>query len=128
MGVLVVAAFQQHSGILGEAQDSKPRFSAVAVSHVLKKLSMMDVALVGIALAVCCGSVYKKAGTALYFRWGLLVLSGAELCHYLAYFLVTHAAPQGTAKAVAKQAEKLEDDAGNSDEADAGISMPGTVV
>jgi len=127
MFVLVIAALQQRVRIWEEANDSKRYFSALAVSHVLKKLSMMDVAIVGIALVVSCGSVYKKAGTALYFRWGLFVLFCAEACHYLAYFLVCSAAPQALEEVVAKQADQLEGDTANSEEDDS-ISMPETVV
>jgi len=126
MFALVIAAFQQHSKIFGEPQDSKQHLSAMAVSHVLKKLSMMDVALVGIALVVSCGSVYKKNGTALYFRWGLVVLLGAEACHYLAYFLVTRTAPQEIAEVVGKQADKVEQENGKCEEDE--DSMSGNVV
>merc|ERR1712039_810712 len=109
MFVLVIAAFQRHSTIWGEAADAGHRFPALGVAHALKKLSMMDVALVGLFLVLCCGSVYKKEGLALHFRWGLFVLFCAEACHYLTYFLVTCAAPQPSKQVTAKKAEEFED-------------------
>merc|ERR1711957_151791 len=109
MFALVISAFQLHLGGCGKADDTKHHVSAMAVSHVLKKLSMMDVALVGITIVVCCGNVYKKQGIALYARGGLLLLYGAELCHYLAHFLVMSAAPPPHSAQVAiKQSSAVE--------------------
>jgi len=127
MFILVIAAFQQHFRTWEEATDSEHLFSALGVSHALKKLSMMDVALVGLFLILCCGSVYEKEGLSLHFRWGLFVLFCAEACHYLTYFLVSRAAPQASKQAAAKQAEELEDNPSNREEEDSS-SMSGTVV
>jgi hypothetical protein len=93
MILLVIAAIQQNTRILGAVEErGSPGFNVLRASGALKKLSMLDVALVGIFLVVICGSVYKKAGTALYFRPGFFLLLGAEACHYLAYFVVSGAA------------------------------------
>merc|ERR1712039_213299 len=118
MLALVIAAFQQHAGSGEEATDSEHRFSAMRASHALKKLSMMDVALVGISLVLCCGSVYEKEGLSVSFRSGLLVLFCAEACHYLAYFLVLNAAPQPSEQAATKQAGEFEDNSGKGEEDD----------
>merc|ERR1719168_111966 len=118
MFVLLIAAFQQHTRIWQEAADSEHHFSALGVSHALKKLSMMDVALVGIFIVLCCGSVYEKEGLSLHFRWGWFVLFCAEACHYLTYFLVFGAAPQASKQAAAKQPEELEDNSSNREEDD----------
>merc|ERR1711972_484806 len=127
MFFLLIAAFQQHTRIWEEAADSERRFSALGVSHALKKLSMMDVALVGIFIVLCCGSVYEKEGLSLHFRWGWFVLFCAEACHYLTYFLVCRAAPQPSKQVAAKQAEELEENSCEVEEDDSS-SMPGTVV
>jgi len=127
MFFLLIAAFQQHTGFWEGAADSEHHFSALGVSHALKKLSMMDVALVGIFIVLCCGSVYEKEGLTVQFRWGLFVLFCAEACHYLTYFLVCRSAPQPSKQVAAKQAEKSEDNSFQGDEDDS-ASMPGSVV
>lgn len=58
------------------------------VSTTLKKLGFLDVAIVGLALVVACGGAYRKLGIELHLNAGLLLLFGAELCHYGAYMLV----------------------------------------
>merc|ERR1712113_1158660 len=54
MFFLLIAALQQHTGIWEGAADSEHHFSALGVSHALKKLS-----------------VYEKEGLTVQFRWGL---------------------------------------------------------
>jgi len=127
MFVLLVAAFQRHSGIWEETTDSEHGFSALGVSHALKKLSMMDVALVGLFLVLCCGSVYENEGLTLHFRWGLFVLFCGEACHYLTYFFVSQAASQASKQAAAKQPEEFEGNSSSHEEEDIS-SMAGTVV
>merc|ERR1712039_1089272 len=73
MFVLVIAAFQQHTRLWEEAADSEHRFSALGVSHALKKLSMMDVALVGIFIVLLWIRV-REGGVVLAFPLGLVRL------------------------------------------------------
>jgi len=102
MLVLTVAAWQlrpsrrQCSDIetAGHSTDESqgPR-RLLSVARVLKKLSMLDVAIVGIVVVTLCGYVYRKSGVIVSMRWGLSVLFVAELCHYAACHLVTGLAP-----------------------------------
>lgn len=61
---------------------------AMAAAHVLRKLSMLDVCIVGVLVVVQSGSIYKGEGVILGIRKGLFALVGAELCHYAAYYLI----------------------------------------
>jgi len=65
----------------------------IRASKVLKKLSFLDVAVVGVVVVVLSGAAYRKSGLVLKLDWGLLLLTAAELCHYVAYYLVVHAVP-----------------------------------
>lgn len=63
----------------------EPSSSTLAVTRILKKLSMLDVLIVGVVVVVLSGSIYKKQGLVLNLRWGLLMLFGAEVCHHVLY-------------------------------------------
>jgi len=65
----------------------------VAFSSLLKKMSMLDVAVVGVTLVVACGQVYKSQGCNLSYLWGLLALFLAEVCHYAMYHAVHRMVP-----------------------------------
>jgi len=58
------------------------------IAKVLKKLSMLDVAIMGVVVVCFSAQIYKKNGVIVSTRGGLLVLLGAELAHYAIYYLV----------------------------------------
>jgi hypothetical protein len=84
---------------------SKCTAKFLAVSRSLKKCSMLDVLITGVVITVMSGSIYRSRGLILSVRWGLLMLLGAEICHYIMYLVVTSSAelagatPKGTAAA-----------------------------
>mmetsp|Transcript_60107 Transcript_60107/g.158114 ORF Transcript_60107/g.158114 Transcript_60107/m.158114 type:complete len:490 (+) Transcript_60107:68-1537(+) len=67
----------------------------VRIAQVLKKLSFLDVAIVGIVVVVLGGQAYRVQGLILSMEMGLVPLFLAETCHYLAYYLVAYAQPSG---------------------------------
>lgn len=60
-------------------------------SSILRKLSMLDVFLVGVIVVVLSGSIYKEDGLVLNICPGWWVLFGAEVLHYATFFLVSTA-------------------------------------
>mmetsp|Transcript_101172 Transcript_101172/g.326555 ORF Transcript_101172/g.326555 Transcript_101172/m.326555 type:complete len:449 (-) Transcript_101172:37-1383(-) len=89
MGLLTAVAWLRYvdSGLAGQKADS-----LLAAAHVLKKLSMLDVSIVGIMLVALSMGVYRSDGVILSLRWGLYALLGAELLHYGTYHLVSRSA------------------------------------
>lgn len=73
----------------------------MAVSKVLKKLAMLDVAIAGCFLITYCMAIYTKIGVFVETRRGLLVLLAAELVHNLVYWLQSSIADYGAAKPAA---------------------------
>merc|ERR1712228_1010621 len=63
----------------------------IAVSRVMRKLAMLDVAVVGMAVVVLSLQSFRDKGVILSLRWGMLALVGAVVCHYLMAFLVGRA-------------------------------------
>merc|ERR1712110_1240976 len=61
-------------------------------SRIIKKLSMLDVAIMGVVVVVMSLISLRSKGVIVAARGGLLALFGAEICHYVAYYLVTRAA------------------------------------
>lgn len=90
MIALIVAAFQslRLDGTRTVEDATAVRHKALAASSTLKKLSMLDVTILGIVIVVASGTVYKQQGLILSFRPGLLGMLGAEICHYATYFFV----------------------------------------
>mmetsp|Transcript_62146 Transcript_62146/g.85838 ORF Transcript_62146/g.85838 Transcript_62146/m.85838 type:complete len:497 (-) Transcript_62146:300-1790(-) len=85
----------------------------VTLARVLKKLSFLDVAIVGVLVIVAGGQAYRIQGLILSLEAGLIPLIMAESCHYLAYHLVTTAAsPSCAARSIklaqSKSAEEQE--------------------
>jgi len=70
--------------------------TAMAVSRVLKHISMLDVFCMGVFVVCMAGQAYSSVGFNLGLRPGLLPLVAAEALHYLTYHLVSSAA--GTAE------------------------------
>merc|ERR1712190_721401 len=87
MLLLLLAACGLHSGRAG----SSFLDGVMAVSRVLRKLSMLDVAIVGIAVVVLALRSFREKGVILSMQPGLLVLLGAVICHFLMACLVVRA-------------------------------------
>jgi len=60
----------------------------VVISKAVNKLSMLDVAVMGILVVVLSMSTMRSKGVVLDMSPGLYALFGAELCHYVAAWLV----------------------------------------
>lgn len=62
---------------------------AVAISRKLKKLSMLDVSIMGIVVVVMSLRNLRSKGVIISIRYGLGVLLAAEICHYVGFHLVS---------------------------------------
>jgi len=96
MVVLIFAAEQVGQpvarSLAPEQKQAPPRNRAMDVAHVLKHISMLDVAIMGI-LVICMGSgAYKDQGVDFQLRSGILLLFLAEAVHYFTYYIVQAAA------------------------------------
>jgi len=65
--------------------------AAMAVSRVLKHISMLDVFCMGVFVVCLAGKAYGSVGFNLELRLGLLPLACAEAVHCLTYHLVSGA-------------------------------------
>jgi len=92
MAVLLVIAVRCHLHVVDPKSHQAPH-KLLAFSNLLKKMSMLDVAVVGVTLVVACGQVYKSQGCNLSYLWGLLALFLAEVCHYAMYHSVHRMIP-----------------------------------
>mmetsp|Transcript_39488 Transcript_39488/g.73618 ORF Transcript_39488/g.73618 Transcript_39488/m.73618 type:complete len:523 (-) Transcript_39488:157-1725(-) len=63
----------------------------IQIARVARKLSMLDVAMVGVYLVTVCMSMYAKYGVVVSLERGMLILLGAEAVHALTYHLVESA-------------------------------------
>jgi len=101
---LAVSVWQQaHKG------GQRPWFASELV-HVFRKLSMLDVCVMGVVIIVTAGQIYAEMGVVLTLREGLLYLFLAELAHYGLYYIVT-----STAAGLALGSEQ-ESESGSSDD------------
>jgi uncharacterized paraquat-inducible protein A len=66
--------------------------SPMAVSNVLKHVSMLDVFCMGVYVVCLAGQAYSAQGFALSLRSGIFPLIGAECLHYITFYLVSGAA------------------------------------
>jgi len=66
--------------------------SAMAVSRMLKHVSMLDVFCMGVCVVCLAGQAYSAQGFCLSLRSGLFPLIGAECLHYITFYLVSGAA------------------------------------
>merc|ERR1719343_315653 len=83
---LAVSVWQQaHKG------GQRPWLASELV-HIFRKLSMLDVAVMGVVIIVTAGQIYAELGVVLTMREGLLYLFLAELTHYGLYYVVTSTA------------------------------------
>jgi len=65
----------------------------IRMAKVLKKFSFLDVAIVGIVVVVVSGQAYSAKGLSLTIAPGLALLTLAEICHYVSYYLVMYTYP-----------------------------------
>merc|ERR1711972_1145527 len=105
MVLLLVAACGLRAGLASKTLDS-----VMAASRKLRKLSMLDVAVTGIAVVVLSLQSFREKGVILSIRWGWLALLGAVLCHYSTAFVVSRAhrrtpAEVGDSKASSPEAQ-----------------------
>ena len=63
----------------------------IAIARIARKLSMLDVAMVGVYLVTVCMSMYAKYGVVVSLEHGMLILLGAECIHAFTYYLVDSA-------------------------------------
>jgi len=84
MLVLLLAACFMH----GPSPNSRGSRAALATSRVLRKLSMLDVAIMGVVVIVLSMQGMKRNGVILSMREGIPVLAGAKVCHFLASSIV----------------------------------------
>mmetsp|Transcript_68303 Transcript_68303/g.177390 ORF Transcript_68303/g.177390 Transcript_68303/m.177390 type:complete len:525 (-) Transcript_68303:395-1969(-) len=61
---------------------------ALEITHVFRKLSMLDVAVVGVIVIILAGKIYEKMGVMLSISSGLYYLMAAEACHYVLHYTV----------------------------------------
>lgn len=65
--------------------------TAMAVSRVLKHISMLDVFCMGVFVVCLAGQAYRSVGFNLELRRGLMPLVGAEALHYITHYFVSSA-------------------------------------
>merc|ERR1719221_2541483 len=68
----------------------------VAIAKKIKKLSMLDVCIMGVVIVVMALRNLRAKGVIISMRWGLVILLAAELCHYAAFHVVSRAASATT--------------------------------
>eukprot|EP00435_Cladocopium_sp_Y103_P074168 s590_g47.t1 len=74
-------------------------------AKIVRKLSMLDVSIMGVYVITFCMGIYKKQGIVVSTREGLVVLILAEVAHSLLYWLVS-----GAVEAQQEQAERAQYD------------------
>jgi hypothetical protein len=124
MVALVVLAVQV--ALQAHKEGGTRPWTAFEMVHIFRKLSMLDVAIMGIVIIVTAGQIYARLGVILTLKEGLVFLIFAELVHYGLYFLATTSAlslPISTT--TEEQSDEEEDDTssggsdGSSDEQEA---------
>jgi len=63
----------------------------LAISRKMKKLSMLDVSVMGVVVVVMSLRSLRAKGVIISIQYGLYLLFAAEMCHYLVFWLVTKA-------------------------------------
>jgi len=89
MLTLVLAASRMRGGSC--SPNSRRPNPALAVSRVLGKMSMLDVSIRGVVVIVLSMVSMRDSGVILSIQKGIPLLIGAEICRYLAAFLVSRA-------------------------------------
>lgn len=122
MIALIILAFQVRVQVKHDGH--RPKW-AMEVVHVLRKLSMLDVTVVGVCIIILAGQIYKEMGIMLTLRGGIVYLAFAELCHYVVYFLVTSMAEAMPALEVEPLQRMTEEFSENEDEESSSSSSSG---
>ena len=65
--------------------------SWIDMARVLRKLSMLDVAMVGVYLVTVCMSMYAKYGVVVSLEHGMIILLASEIVHTITYHIVESA-------------------------------------
>merc|ERR1712039_531627 len=89
MCVLVLAAIRLATPGGCLAANVRPILS---LSQKIKKLSMLDVSIMGVVVVVMSLRSLRAKGVIISIQYGRFLLFAAEICHYLAFHLVTNAA------------------------------------
>merc|ERR1712039_1075613 len=63
----------------------------MSANRKLKKLSMLDVSIMGVVVVVMSLRNLRAKGVIISMRYGLVVMLAAEVCHYLAFHVVSKA-------------------------------------
>jgi len=64
------------------------KFSPLKLCWILKKLSMLDVTIMGVVVVTLCMAMYRDKGVIVFMGHGLWLLLGAEIIHYFCYYAV----------------------------------------
>lgn len=65
--------------------------SWIDMARILRKLSMLDVAMVGVYLVTVCMSMYAKYGVVVSLEHGMMILLASEIVHSITYYIVESA-------------------------------------
>lgn len=65
--------------------------SWIDMARILRKLSMLDVAMVGVYLVTVCMSMYAKYGVVVSLEHGMMILLASEIIHSITYYIVESA-------------------------------------
>jgi len=101
--VLIAAALRLRCTSDGGVKVSSPQEVApcplLATARVLRKLSMLDVAIMGVYVITFCLTIYKKHGIIVSTGPGLPFLLAAEVLHIVIYWSVSDAVEYAAAEA-----------------------------
>jgi len=104
------------TAIMLQFRTTRPEM-ALEITHVLRKLSMLDVAVVGVIVIILAGKIYEKMGVILSISSGLYYLMAAEGCHYVLHYTVIHIAGKLPGHEYEKQDSMQSEDASDSESA-----------
>lgn len=80
------------SAATSSAEALRSESGALAAAHALRKISMLDVFIMGVVVICLAGNAYSDKGMKFVMQPGLLLLLCAEALHYVLYYLVSGAA------------------------------------
>mmetsp|Transcript_107026 Transcript_107026/g.332556 ORF Transcript_107026/g.332556 Transcript_107026/m.332556 type:complete len:164 (+) Transcript_107026:2-493(+) len=112
--LLLLLALRLAGGRTGAGAAAGP-CRLLAVTKVLRRLSMLDVAIVGVYMMTYCMAIYKHIGVIVSTCSGVLLLLAAEVLHTTLYLVVSSAAEYSEAQAMRYKAAEVEDNASEAD-------------
>merc|ERR1711976_883049 len=77
----------------------------MTMSAKLKKLSMLDVSIMGVVVVVMSLRNLRAKGVIISIRYGLVVMMAAEVCHYLAFYVVSRDSKAAAEDKMSKEKE-----------------------